>query len=89
METPKSFSDFVRRQSILLKKDCTRSTHPMVIGHGKTIVFYCIVSIHLYSASRSAHQSEALQLTSIDRWCRCSSIAEKLCAKNLLKVPTQ
>src|SRR6218665_3442020 len=27
------------------------------------IVLYCIVSIHLYSASRSAHESEALALT--------------------------
>jgi len=29
----------------------------------KNIFTYCIVSIHLYSASRSAHQPEALPLT--------------------------
>jgi len=43
-----------------------------------------IVSIHLYSASRSAYQSEALPIA----WHRCSGIAEQLCAKNLLKVTT-
>jgi len=46
------------------------------------IVLYCIVSIHLYSASCSAHQSEALPVRETQReesglertQLRCSSI---------------
>src|SRR6218665_1832488 len=32
-------------------------------GGGQCIVLHCAVFLHLYSASRSAHQSEALPLT--------------------------
>ena len=39
-----------------------------IIQHKKyIIVLYCIVSIHLYSASCSAHQSEALPVRETQR----------------------
>src|SRR6218665_192541 len=36
-------------------------------GNFRPIVLYCIVSIHLYSASCSAHQSEALPVRETQR----------------------
>jgi len=51
------------------------------------VLLYYIVSIHLYSAFRSVHQSEALPLiVYTPRRRRCSGIAEQLCTKYLLKV---
>jgi len=57
-----------------------------------TVIMYCIVSIHLYSASCSENQSEALPVRETQREEQNEKKEEKECYRNwhdLLDVPSQ
>ena len=48
------------------------------------VLYYCVATIHLYSASRSAHQSEALPLT---RLYGLSNCMQAIVCKELVQGP--